>query len=174
LNFIPAVRLSSTPYRSDLDFWLADIKEWIDDKNKESYTEDPRSKFIEAVKKLKSDTRKALVDQARCTYNVCAMMHPWAVRRTLHPWKLEKSDPSKIDGNNTSGLSPSSHSHDFSVCPICKGESGKGRDGGLFTGETLLHIAIVANDRDRYLLCRPPSCSYFWDISALLSTPASS
>ena len=37
-------------------------------------------------------------------------------------------------------------------CLICEAEGGK--DGGLFTGETLLHIAIVQHDIDmvKYLL----------------------
>jgi|NorSeaMetagenome_1021524.scaffolds.fasta_scaffold286556_1 hypothetical protein len=37
-------------------------------------------------------------------------------------------------------------------CSICEAEGG--RDGGLFTGETLLHIAIVQHDRNmvQYLL----------------------
>jgi hypothetical protein len=71
--------------------------------------------------------------EARCTLNTCANIHPWSVRGTLHPWKTYQDKDGEANLDLHTG-----------ECQICDGYGGK--DGGLFTGETLLHIAIVQHD----------------------------
>ena len=72
--------------------------------------------------------------QAQCTLRNCARTNPWPVRGTLRPWPKDKASH------------PNEHLQlpDYSECVYCKGLGGK--DGGLFTGETLLHIAIVQHN----------------------------
>jgi hypothetical protein len=70
--------------------------------------------------------------EAQCTLNTCANIHPWSVRGTLHPWKTYQDGDLQQQDLHTG------------ECQICDGRGGK--DGGLFTGETLLHIAIVQHD----------------------------
>jgi len=72
--------------------------------------------------------------QAQCTLSCCARTNPWPVRGTLRPWPKDKASHPNDDLQLP----------DYSECVYCKGLGGK--DGGLFTGETLLHIAIVQHN----------------------------
>jgi hypothetical protein len=124
----------NTPYKSDLDPWLDLGKDLM---NKEK---------VELEKKEISKLNQIL-KSARCTLNMCAEVHPWAVRGTLHPWTKKKQ---------TTSLPECDHEPecDYDQCKYCKGRGGK--DGGLYTGETLLHIVIVQGDHDsaKWLLDR--------------------
>ena len=124
----------NTPYKSDLDPWLDLGKDLM---NKEK---------VELEKKEVTKLNQIL-KSARCTLNMCAEVHPWAVRGTLHPWTKKKQ---------TTSLPECDHEPecDYDQCKYCKGRGGK--DGGLYTGETLLHIVIVQRDHDsaKWLLDR--------------------
>jgi hypothetical protein len=124
----------NTPYKSDLDPWLDLGKDLM---NKEK---------VELEKKEVTKLNQ-LLKSARCTLNMCAEVHPWAVRGTLHPWTKKKQ---------TTSLPECDHEPecDYDQCKYCKGRGGK--DGGLYTGETLLHIVIVQRDHDsaKWLLDR--------------------
>ena len=74
--------------------------------------------------------------QALCTLGYCARTHPWPVRGTLHPWLKGSESHARKDLQQG----------DYSECVHCKGAGGQ--DGGLFSGETSLHIAIVQHKLD--------------------------
>jgi len=119
------------PYESDLDPWLKLVTREI------SKAEDEKNKG--RIQKLKR------ILEAQCTLNMCAQVHPWAVRGTLHPWKTK--DPASPECN-------------YNLCESCEGRGGK--DGGLYTGETLLHIVIVQRDHDsaKWLLDRSAMAAF--------------
>jgi hypothetical protein len=97
--------------------YKSDLEPWL----KDGGGFDGYAKMAEALK------------EARCTLNTCANIHPWSVRGTLHPWKTYQDKDGEANLDLHTG-----------ECQICDGYGGK--DGGLFTGETLLHIAIVQHD----------------------------
>ena len=119
----------NTPYESDLDPWhkLVSYLMKLENKNKAKLKENE-------IKKLKQ-----ILKSARCTLNMCAQGHPWAVRGTLHPWKKKHLASPECD---------------YDQCKYCDGRGGM--DGGLYTGETLLHIVILQRDHDlaKWLLDR--------------------
>ena len=182
---LPAVRVAyaenmakiiNQTFASDLDLWLNPLpdlmgaelekvlkKRSMDDgrqklinmrRQKDSSNQSPNRYFL----KLYADSNDSLtrenknklkrilesVNEARCTLGMCARGHPWAVRGTLHPWR-EKQQASLLEC-------------DYNECEFCDGRGGK--DGGLYTGETLLHIAIVQHDCD--------SAEWLLDRSAML------
>ena len=97
--------------------YKSDLEPWL----KDGGGFDGYAKMAEALK------------EAQCTLNTCANIHPWSVRGTLHPWKTYQDKDGEANLDLHTG-----------ECQICDGYGGK--DGGLFTGETLLHIAIVQHD----------------------------
>lgn len=130
----------NTPYASDLDKWIgtseddtgAILSKLSDPEHSKLWDVDPKD-----VKRAQT-FRKHSQNEARCTIGFCCRSHPWAVRGTLHTWS-ERGEPSYGD------------------CKDCGGTSGK--DGGLFAGETVLHIAIVQRvyDSVKWLLDRGAS-----------------
>ena len=117
-------------YTSDLDPWIQ-IGGYLDKLLNELCkleTEKERNVDVSHWTRNDVDKLKEFLEnryQAQCTLRYCARTHPWPVRGTLHPWQGR-------DGEK------------YSECVHCGGEGGK--DGGLFSGETLLHIAIVQHN----------------------------
>ena len=72
--------------------------------------------------------------RVQCTLRFCCRTNPWPVRGTLHPGPKDAESHADMDLQHT----------DYSECVYCKGAGGN--DGGLFSGETLLHIAIVQHN----------------------------
>ena len=123
--------INSSQYHSDLDPWIL----WT--KDQPSYLEtyctemkdDPGHKEdVDNVTRFLQIAR----EEALCTVHMCQRSHPCPVRGTLYPWKTKP-------GN-------SQQECDYNQCDFCGGNGGK--DGGIFSGETLLHIAIVNQDFD--------------------------
>jgi hypothetical protein len=170
-------KIINKTYESDLDLWLNPLphlmeaefekalkKRSMDDgrqksmsmrRQKDSSKQVPNQYFLKlyadsANDSLTHENKKKLkrilesVNEARCTLGMCARGHPWAVRGTLHPWRGKKQ--------------ASLLECDYNECEFCDGRGGK--DGGLYTGETLLHIAIVQHDCD--------SAKWLLDRSAML------
>ena len=159
-------KIINKPYQSDLDLWLKPRDDLIgaqtQEKNvlKKSSTASGVKSMMSMRGQKASSNRSCLqlyadtaasaamkkklrpllesANEALCTLHFCAHVHPWAVRGTLHPWKRKQPE----------SLMECDHElpYDYSECVICDGQGGK--DGGLFTGETVLHIVIVQRDCD--------------------------
>jgi hypothetical protein len=137
----------NTPYKSDLDPWLKLVSDWMEPANKKK-AELKKNQITKLNQIQKSD------NEARCTLNMCAQVHPWAVRGTLHPWTKKKQTTSLPECDHEPKAAGACSACDYIQCEFCKGKCGK--DGGLYTGETLLHIVIVQGDHDsaKWLLDR--------------------
>ena len=94
----------NTPYESDLDPWHKLV----------SYLMKPENKNKAELKENEITKLNQILKSARCTLNMCAQGHPWAVRGTLYPWKKKN---------------PASPECDYDQCIYCMGRGGK--DGGL-------------------------------------------
>jgi len=126
-------RIINTPYVSDLTPWCDGSTLYL-----EEFCNDERSNH--KYKKRVQDFLKYGKHNAQCTLNSCDSKHrsQWALSGTLHP----------LPQNNET------LKHGDDKCEKCGGNGGK--DGGLFTGETILHIAIVQNNDEscKWLLDR--------------------
>ena len=147
-------RIINIPYKSDLEPWLKEngggLERFFEGQPVASKSADGASGKKEAQASSSSNGKKSedkdmlkriqkflfrgaksAKAEAQCTLHTCANIHPWSVRGTLHPWKTYQDGEANLDLHT-------------GECQICDGYGGK--DGGLFTGETLLHIAIVQHD----------------------------
>jgi len=116
-------RIINTPYVSDLTPWCDGRTPYL-----EEFRDDERSNHKD--KKRVHDFLKYGKHNAQCTLNSCDSIHrrQWALNSTLHP----------LPQNNET------LKHGDDKCEKCGGDEGK--DGGLFMGETILHITIVQSN----------------------------
>ena len=121
----------NTPYISDLDRWIGESS---DDQNtilkdivQNQRIDPPDLKMAKAFEQQGQA-------EGRCTTMFCSRLHPWPVRGMLHPWPCGSGRLTSASCKNCSLELAEKHN--------------SGKDGGLFSGETALHIAIVQRDFD--------------------------